>query len=327
MKLKYLYDNSELVMKILSYWDYDENAIDILDQYRISSNAVYPFSNHGKIQILRFSPVREKLPEDIKGELEFIKFLKEEKYPVPDIVNSNNYKDIEVIDTSWGQYSAVVFKKVKGTRLDKVKLNSEIIYNLGCSLGELHKLSNKFVPKNYKRISFIEQLEWMDKVLADYDNENLAKREVDLVKKELSNLKKTKTNFGLIHYDFDLDNVFWDEQDNIFNVIDFDDGIYHWYVMDIILTIQKISESLPNDNTFNVKELLIEGYESQYHMDEDIYKKAEIFKRYGCLFSYIRCLRSISEPIADKPEWMINLIKVVKEHMDSNSRQFGKKIV
>ncbi|GMQ64484.1 phosphotransferase enzyme family protein [Vallitalea maricola] len=327
MRLKYLYDNRELVMNILDYWEYDEKDIDILDQYRISSNAVYPFSNHGKIQLLRFSPVQEKLPEDIKAELEYIKFLKEEKYPVLELVASNNNKEMELIDTSWGKYSAVVFKRVKGVRLDKVKLNGEIIYNLGCSLGRLHKLSNKFVPKNHNRISYIKQLEWMDNVLSDYENENFAKKEVEILKKELGGLDKNNTNFGLIHYDFDLDNVFWDEQTNTFNVIDFDDAVYHWYVMDIILTIQKISESLPDNNKLDVEKLLIKGYKTQYMIDDDIYKKTEIFKRYGFLYSYIRCLRSLSEPIDNKPEWMINLINTVKEHMESSSRYFGKEIV
>ena len=84
MKLRNLFDNRELAHMILGNWDHDNDKLDILDNYRISANAVYPFLRDGKVFILRFSPVEERTADTIQAELEFLRFLRSERYPVPD---------------------------------------------------------------------------------------------------------------------------------------------------------------------------------------------------------------------------------------------------
>lgn len=101
LKLKYLEDNRELVMRLLEAWTYDEESLILLEQYRISSNAVYPYKCRGEVHLLRFSPTVEKAPEIIRAELEYLKFLKENGYAVPEIILSNNGHELEVIDTPW----------------------------------------------------------------------------------------------------------------------------------------------------------------------------------------------------------------------------------
>lgn len=326
MKLKYLYDNRELTMKLLNYWDYDNDSISIMDQYRISSTAIYPFKCNENIQMLRYSPREERTPEEIGAELEFIIYLKNEGYPVADIIASKNYNVMEVVDTPWGKYTASVFKKVKGTRLDTIALTDDIIYNLGCSLGKLHKLSRKYEPKKHRRISYIEQLDWMDMILSDFDNEKLALEEVKILREAMAGLEKTEANFGLIHYDFDLDNLFFDKESNTINVIDFDDTVYHWYVMDVVQSIKCISEELPNEKITDAKDLFIKGYKSVYQIDDELLKKENIFMRYDNLYGYVRVLRSISEPIDNQPEWMINLRKHVEKLMKKYSEKFGSAV-
>ena len=43
MRLKHLVDNRDLALHLLGNWGYDRNRLDVLDQYRISANAIYPF--------------------------------------------------------------------------------------------------------------------------------------------------------------------------------------------------------------------------------------------------------------------------------------------
>lgn len=53
MKLKYLFDNRDLTHMILNNWDHDTDKPGILDNYRISANAVYPFLRLPKKSQLR----------------------------------------------------------------------------------------------------------------------------------------------------------------------------------------------------------------------------------------------------------------------------------
>lgn len=55
LKLKYLFDNRGLALMLLEKWTYDKGKMGILNQYRISANAVYPFMNDEKVQFLRFT--------------------------------------------------------------------------------------------------------------------------------------------------------------------------------------------------------------------------------------------------------------------------------
>lgn len=49
-------------------------------------------------------------------------------------------------------------------------------------------------------------------------------------------------DYGLIHYDFKYDNVFYHAEQDICWVIDFDDGMYHWFAMDIQRALQSLEE-------------------------------------------------------------------------------------
>ncbi len=190
LKLKYLEDNRELVMRLLEAWTYDEESLILLEQYRISSNAVYPYKCRGEVHLLRFSPTVEKAPEIIRAELEYLKFLKENGYAVPEIILSNNGHELEVIDTPWGAYSAAVFKRVKGERLDGLTLTDEIIIGYGRALGELHLLSQKYKPKAYKRLSYDEQLDYMLNTMTQMNNEDLILSAIKELRKDLASLTK-----------------------------------------------------------------------------------------------------------------------------------------
>lgn len=48
LKLKYLFENYGLAKEALENWEHDEDTLDrMLSQFRISSNAIYPFCQKG----------------------------------------------------------------------------------------------------------------------------------------------------------------------------------------------------------------------------------------------------------------------------------------
>ena len=62
LKLKYLFENYELAKEALKNWEHDVDTLDqMLSQFRISSNAIYPFTQDGKVCFLRLAPIEEKI--------------------------------------------------------------------------------------------------------------------------------------------------------------------------------------------------------------------------------------------------------------------------
>jgi len=326
MKLKYLFDNRELAHMILKNWDHDGDKLDMFDNYRISANAVYPFLKDGKVFILRFSPVEERTADTIQAELEFLGFLRSEKYPVSDTLPSKNGNELELINTPWGDYLAVVFKRVPGNALYKIEITDDIIYGYGKALGELHTLSRRYHPVSTKRISWRERLDWIESILSEFKNEKAARNEVEILRSSLSGLRADGENYGLVHYDFEPDNVFYNTDNDSFHAIDFDDAHYHWFVMDIDQALDGLFTKLPSRNPEEVKSLFIDGYRSAISIEESMLELMPVFRRYANLNGYIRILRSADETWKNEPEWMVELREILSQSMKRRSIDFGKSL-
>ncbi|UCD09546.1 MAG: phosphotransferase [Dehalococcoidales bacterium] len=325
MKLKYLFDNRELAQMILKNWDHDSEKLDILDNFRISANAVYPFLNDSNVNILRFSPVEERTVETIKAELEFLRFLRSEEYPVPDTLPSKNGNELELINTPWGDYLGVVFERVPGNALCRIEITDDIIYGYGKALGEFHILSRRYRPVRYQRISWRDQMDWMESILSEFDTEKAARDEVQILRSCLSGLPADNGNYGLVHYDFETDNVFYND-DGSFHVIDFDDAHYHWFVIDIDQALDGLFRDLASRNPEEIKGLFISGYCSVIPIQESMLELMPVFRRYANLNGYVKTLRAAKETWNNEPDWMVELRQKLSQAMRNRSIDFGKPI-
>lgn len=323
LKLKYLFDNRDLAQMILENWDYDHDDPNLLKYYRISSNAVYWCRNQGETFFLRFASAEEKNKEQILAELEFLSYLRDNEYPAVDTILSKAGNELEVVDTPWGTFYAVAFKKAAGTQIGEMPFTKELIFGLGKALGKLHKLSSEFIPENDKRNDWEETICWMEKVLRAFPDETAAKSELVILKAYFSKLPITKENFGLVHYDFDeSDNVFYDESTKTYNPIDFDDAMYHWYALDIEQALDSIKEDAPAEEVEALANEFIKGYRSEYAVSDEMLKLFPVFRRYINLYGYVRVLRSIEGKWNNEPDWMINLRIKLENSLNKRKESF-----
>ena len=326
MKLRHLFDNRDLTMILLENWEYDESSLGMLNNYRISANAIYQFKKNGKIFFLRFAPMSEKTKENINAELEFINYLHSRNYKALDIVPSKAGDRLVTKSTPWGDYYASTFKQVKGKQIADMNLSSDLINTFGKSLGRLHVLSSEYLNPKIKRWDYVDVLNWVEQALQNLSNVDQALLELQLLKKVFSSLPKTPANYGLIHYDFELDNVFYETNTNTCSVIDFDDSMYHWYVMDIEQSLDSLKENTEVDDFIQKKAAFIRGYRSEFDVS---YKELElfpIFRRFADLYGYTRVLRSIQEEWDNEPEWLVGLRLKLTTLMNNRSRNFGEEI-
>ncbi|MFS0871004.1 phosphotransferase enzyme family protein [Paenibacillus xylanilyticus] len=327
LKLKYLFHNSDLAEMILKNWSYDPESLDMFRYYRISSNAVYPFRDQGEIRMLRFAPAPEKDKTNLSAELEVLSYLHQCQYGAMEAVPSNAGTELLEVQTPWGMYYASVFKRVPGMQLGSTDLNDQVLYNYGQALGKLHHLAREYTPLGAKRWSYTDVLDWMEEGLRGFPDETAAVHEVEMLRTHLSTWPVTKQNFGFIHYDFELDNVFYDAESQSCYAIDFDDAMYHWYAMDVEQSLDSLREETKPEQWEQRKQMFIQGYWAEAGEHYDMESMFPACRRFANLYGYVRILRSTSEHWAHEPDWMSGLRSRLAERMNEVAQGFGQAII
>ena len=326
LKLKYLFNNTDLAEMILKNWSYDPESLDMFRYYRISSNAVYPFRDQGETRLLRFAPVQEKDKTNLYAELEVLDFLRQRDYGAMEAVPSHAGTKLAEVSTPWGTYYASVFKRVPGTQLSSTVLSDQAIYNYGQALGKLHHLSRDYTPVQAKRWSYADVLDWMQEVLSEFPDETDAVQEVELLRTHLAAWPVTKLNYGFIHYDFELDNVFYDDESQSCYAIDFDDAMYHWYAMDVEQSLDSLRDEIEPERWEQAKQTFMQGYWAEAGDFYDMESMFPACRRFANVYRYVRMLRSAAERWTHEPDWMNVLRSRLGERMKEVAKGFGQKI-
>jgi Ser/Thr protein kinase RdoA (MazF antagonist) len=290
---------SPLAEKLLESWGYDEGSV---YAFRYSANFIFVFKRNEENYFLRFNEVSEKDLPLLEAEMKVLDYLTETISRVVKPVLSLEGKKVERVETEYGTYYASVFEALSGKKYEIEELDQHQYFIWGKSLGKLHE-----TMKKRDESAHFDRLTWRDHVNSI---ESFLPEKETAAKNELLNflgwaeaLPVTHDNFGLIHYDFELDNQRW-ENDEV-GILDFDDCAYYWYVADIAFALRDLDEKNRTNPLFAE---FIKGYESETVVDADLLDQLPMFGRLHDLTMFAKLLRSVDIPeSADYPEWMINL--------------------
>ena len=167
-------------------------------------------------------------------------------------------------------------------------------------------LSAEYFPKN-RKWTYSDALLWIGKTLKEYHAPTKMLEEVVEVRQALNELPQTGDSFGLVHYDFEPDNVFWDENNQCCTVSDFEDGMYHFFLVDLEQALDALLESIPADRQLNAKNAFLQGYQSIKALEPDYAEKLKLMRRFCNLYSYARLIRCVAEEYSNEPDWMVTL--------------------
>ena len=315
LKLKYLFENYNLARKCIELYEYDKESLeDMLPYFRISSNAIYPFrsaSDVDKVCFLRLSPAEEKLLSEVLSEVHLIEWLKEKGFPAMRPVPMKNGAFVRQISTEWGTFNVSCFEKVPGKSLEDVEGTLQIVEGYGRTLGKLHALMKEY-PYSDKHRNHKDLLKEIGNRIKTYTAPEAVKAEFLSVCEALEQLKISFDNYGVIHYDFEPDNVFYDVKENAFSVIDFDDAICCWYALDVVRALDALDEVIGETALDKAEAYFLEGYRSATDFTEAQKQSLTLMRRLVRLQEYATILYVLSDPIDVMPEWMGKMIHKLK---------------
>lgn len=297
-------ENNCAATQMLNNWEHDAESLTF---WRASSNFIYVFQVNGKPHYLRFIHEEDNSIANIQSELDFMLYLIDKGYATVAPVRSIHGNWVESISTENGRYYGVVFEQAKGESISLEQMSSHHFEEWGQSLASLHLLSELYTSNATSRKSWVDALDFILSVLENHPHEHEALKEHERLKAWLSALPSDAGNFGLIHYDFETDNVFYMKEESRFSSIDFDDSMYHWFAMDITSALRDLSKQNDDESKKNI-DLFINGYRSVKRLDDDYIKLLPEFQRFSDLYGFARLLRSLENlDVSVCPEWALQL--------------------
>ena len=228
--------------KAKAFYDLEGYDLEQVGGHDGGRNLVYVCKkNDEKKYVLRLSTLGDRTKKDYLAETEFVHFLAENGASVADVIPSKNGKLVESIEADGSEYECFVslFQYAKGILLYENGYQyregaplTELFYNMGKTIGAIHRLSKVYTPPH-------DRQQYFDKYNMDYIKKIIPDQYTDLkeaISKRLSlfhELPMDTESYGLVHFDFSDGNYHVDMSTGEITTFDFDNCIYCWYMFDL----------------------------------------------------------------------------------------------
>lgn len=303
MKLHHLTENFDLARLALQHYHHDaESLSETFRHFRISANAVYPYLHNGTLCFLRLAPADEKDPIEIEAEVQFIEALRKEGFPAMQPIAAHSGRFVLPLSTPCGSYTASSFRAVCGTPMEDTACTPAMLQVMGRTLARLHQLSRNI---HVQRPDHREMMARIRRMLTENNAPAAILPIWQHILEKLDALPITPATYGLLHYDFEPDNVFWDEKTGTCSVIDFDDALYGWLSIDVEQALDALADI--TDETGCAA--FMEGYRCVLPFTAEMEAQRPLMRVFINLRSYARLLHCLNDPIAVMPPWMPGLVE------------------
>lgn len=299
MKLTYLAEDFDLARKALAHWEHDEKTLpERMKWFRISASAVYPFDDaQGRLCFLRLIPASEKSAAEILAELDFLTHLQKVGYPCMRPIPAKEELLMAPLNHREETWYACAFTGVPGQPLDDLPMNSMLAWAYGFALGQLHAASMNYRPMPTCR-SRGSVTRWIAETLTAHHAPQSVREKLAEAARMLEEKPRNAQNYGMVHYDFEPDNVFWTGSDC--HAIDFGDAMTHFYALDLVQALDEMEEEFHSH--------FIGGYYDGCPDSGVDQLDFPLMRRFRDLYSYARLLHSLSEKPEPQPDWMPQLV-------------------
>lgn len=123
----------------------------------------------------------------------------------------------------------------------------------------------------------------------------------------MSELPRGQDRWGVVHGDFELDSMAWEEGGPI--AYDFDEAALSWYAADIASAVRDLTDhtGLPATEHRARFDVFLDGYRSVSPYDDQDLGRLPLFAGLHAAASLVRITRALGEPARQEPEWLPEL--------------------
>jgi Ser/Thr protein kinase RdoA (MazF antagonist) len=298
---------SPVAERILERW---ANVPGSLRFFRSSANFIYRFQDQRELRFLRFVADVDRRRDAIAAEMATVRSLANAGLDVSVPIPSRQGLDIETVETEWGIFYAAAFPALTGAQHELEELDASGFHRWGAALGKLHAAMSA-LPAAPERPSWTDHLDFIRAHLPD--DFALAQTELHALSSALAALPTSPETYGLIHGDFELDNLLWRE-DSV-GMLDFDDCAYLWYVADVAFALRDVLDA-GADMRDERCGAFIQGYRSRRSLSDASLESIPLFSRLSRLLQYARMLRACDLVCgAEYPQWLSDLQAKLRQRM------------
>jgi Ser/Thr protein kinase RdoA (MazF antagonist) len=297
--------------QIVKRWPHDPGSARF---FRSSANFQYIFHHDGNQRFLRFAHSSERRQKSINAEIALIRWLAEEELAVVHPVRSRNGCFVETVASDWGTFHAVVFDALEGIHLEIDELDEASFRAWGAALGRLHATTKRHSGQvSNARSTVRDHLAQAKHVLPK--DASAVWEELHRLEASLDALPVDHATYGLIHFDFELDNLIW--QGRTAQMLDFDDCSFAWYAADIAFALRDCFDAGADVSTPSVRAFL-GGYAAQTQLADQQIAQIPLFSRLARLIQFARIARALDlARTPDQPDWLSKLIDKLENRMDA----------
>ncbi len=292
---------SPIADTVIAAWAHDPDSV---RYFRASATFVFVFKREGQLSILRLAHASERTADAIQAELAYLHHLAAHSVPVALPVRSLSGRWVESIPTTLGVFHAVVFEHLPGQHYDVEDLSLAQFTRWGRALGSLHRAAEGYSGAG--RATIHDHLRMLEQQLPAH--EDAARRLLAELERQVATLPTSDQTFGLIHYDFELDNLLWDDQR--VGIVDFDDCAGYWFVADIAFALRDLFADHAEQIDLADARLhaFVTGYRELRPVADEELRQLPLFLRIHNLISFMKLLRAADiEDAPAAPPWVADL--------------------
>lgn len=307
--------------EILGRWNSDPHT---LFYRRASANFLFIFKHESRNYVLRFNHAGERTPGYIQAELDFLHHLAALGVAIARPIASRSGNFVESVATALGLFHAVVFEALPGEHKELEALTPAMFAAWGRALGELHQAAQSYTGAG--RQAWRDQLAAIAQTLPE--EEKAAHTLLERIERQLQALPVHPQNFGLIHFDFELDNLLW--HNDSLGIIDFDDAAWYWFAADIAFALRDLFDdsAAQVDLTHEAFLAFLQGYRQAKAITQEEVQRIPLFLQLHNVRSFALLGRILDEPAQDgDPAWMGELRQKLTRKMNAYRDGFAQAMI
>lgn len=309
---------SPIAERILERWGHEPGSARF---YRSSANFVYTFSRGGEQGggrcFLRFADSGERSAAEVAAELALLRWVASQDMRVAAPIASTHGREMETVATDLGTFHAVVFPALPGAQMEIEELSAEQFERWGAALGQLHATMRRCPTSAVAaRRTWRDQFALVRGVMPA--DEPRVQAECERLSAWLAALPQTEATYGLTHGDFELDNLFWQDDGQNIAMLDFDDCACSWYAADIALALRDLFKEAGVELDNPSLRAFIGGYAQRFPIAEEAVAQLPTWLRLANLVMYGKLLRALDLPAGGEyPAWVAEVQAHLQRWMDN----------